>query len=185
MPPPHDQFLPQKKAAAAAATAADSDSGGSGAKEVPPNAGAQEAGGEEEAEEEVMGPAGQLMELVRRAVKRRYTLLPYIYTQFALGAGVTTTATTGGGPVLRPFWWEFTGSSFSSSSSSSSSSAALHGEEGGFMLGDALAVVPVTQPGVREVAIKLPRGSHWYDVSALWGQGGPYPSPATAITAWT
>ena len=37
---------------------------------------------------------------IRAAIRERYALLPYIYTQFRL-------ANTSGIPVLRPLWFEF------------------------------------------------------------------------------
>jgi hypothetical protein len=101
----------------------------------------------------------QLMQLVRRAVKRRYALLPYIYTQFAVAHRTGT-------PVLRPLWWEFP------------QEAWAYGVQGAFMLGEALAVVPVTAAGITRIVGKLPRG-RWFDVSALFT--GPWATPGTVF----
>ena len=80
---------------------------------------------------------------IRRAIKGRYALLPYLYTLFYL-------AHTTGVPVMRPLWAEFP------------QDESVYAEEGQFMLGDAFLVAPVTSAGASSVSVYLPTGV-WYD----------------------
>jgi alpha 1,3-glucosidase len=101
-------------------------------------------------------------ELVRRALKRRYALLPYLYTLFAENHRTAA-------PILRPVWYEFP--------------ADVRGytEQEGFMLGRALLVWPVSEPGATSAAVRLPEGL-WFDVSELFwaAPGTPLVSDGTA-----
>ena len=85
---------------------------------------------------------------IRTAIRRRYRLLPYIYTLF-LHANVSGT------PIMRPLWYEFP------------EDGAIVEEDHVFMLGDALVVAPVVTPGATTVRVILPQGPTgqevWYD----------------------
>ena len=92
-------------------------------------------------------------ELVRRALKRRYALLPYLYTLFEH-------AHRSAAPIMRPIWYEFPSDTLG------------YTEQEGFMLGRGLLVWPVLQPGSTSVAVRLPEGL-WFDVSELfWAAPG-------------
>jgi len=68
------------------------------------------------------------MQQIRAAIRARYAVLPYLYTQFAA-------AHRDGLPVLRPLWMEFP------------EDTKTFGLDDAFMLGSALLVKPVTQAG--------------------------------------
>jgi len=94
----------------------------------------------------------------RDAVRERYRLLPYVYTLFA-GAHAD------GAPVMRPLFFEFP------------DDEPTFAAEDAFLLGSALLVRPVAQPGVTSVELRLPGAparTRWYDThtSALVGEGG-------------
>ncbi|KDD74332.1 glycosyl hydrolase, partial [Helicosporidium sp. ATCC 50920] len=82
---------------------------------------------------------------VRDALRRRYRLLPYLYTLF-LRAHVSGTA------VLRPLGLEF-------------GDPELAGEERAVMLGRALLAAPVLHQGATAVSVPLPEAARWYDAS--------------------
>jgi alpha-glucosidase (family GH31 glycosyl hydrolase) len=77
------------------------------------------------------------MQQIRAAIRARYAVLPYLYTQFAA-------AHRDGLPVLRPLWMEFP------------EDTKTFGLDDAFMLGSALLVKPVTQAGVTTVDVYLP-----------------------------
>jgi alpha-glucosidase len=79
-------------------------------------------------------------------IRFRYRLLPYLYTLAHL-------ASETGAPLIRPVWWTATATSADGDVDDS------------FLLGDALLVAPVTEPGARRRAVSLPPG-RW---SSLWG----------------
>ena len=81
--------------------------------------------------EETTGP-------IREAIRRRYRMLPYIYTLFFH-------ANVSGSPVMRPLWYEFP------------QDASLATEDKVFMLGSALAVAPVLAQGKTSVRVVLPQ----------------------------
>jgi alpha 1,3-glucosidase len=92
-------------------------------------------------------------ELVRRALKRRYALLPYLYTLFEH-------AHRSAAPIMRPIWYEFPSDTLG------------YTEQEGFMLGKALLAWPVLEPGLTGVSVRLPEGL-WFDVSELfWAAPG-------------
>ena len=90
----------------------------------------------------------ETMENLKASVRRRYALLPYIYTLFARNALGT------GEPVMRPMWVEFP------------SAKSLYSVSSQWMLGEALLVNPVTEEGKRKVNTKFPgkAGDKWYSV---------------------
>uniref|UniRef100_H3CYV5 Glucosidase alpha, neutral C n=1 Tax=Tetraodon nigroviridis TaxID=99883 RepID=H3CYV5_TETNG len=92
---------------------------------------------------------------IRNAIQQRYCLLPYWYTLFHH-------AHVSGLPPLRPLWVEF---------QKEQSTFAVDNQ---YMIGGALLVCPVTDPGVQEVQVLLPgSGEVWYDVhSAKMYRGG-------------
>jgi alpha-glucosidase len=77
-------------------------------------------------------------------IRFRYRLLPYLYT-------LAHQATDTGAPLVRPLWWPGAGA------------AAASREDGGgdddcFLLGDALLVGPVCEPGATRREVQLPSG---------------------------
>ena len=85
---------------------------------------------------------------IREAIRRRYRMLPYIYTMF-LHANVS------GAPVMRPLWYEYP------------DVPEIAAEDKVFMLGNSLAVAPVLHQGEHSVRVVLPKGTAgndvWYD----------------------
>ena len=79
----------------------------------------------------------------RSAIRLRYSLLPYIYTLFE-------NATRTGEPVVRPLVWHFP------------DDERVRDRADCFLLGEALLVAPVREPGLRERSVYLPDGG-WYD----------------------
>lgn len=82
-------------------------------------------------------------DIVRRFVKLRYRLLPYVYTL------AWENATTGM-PLMRPLFFE------------DENDASLVDETGTFLWGDAFLVSPVVEPGLRRQSVRLPAGA-WFD----------------------
>jgi alpha 1,3-glucosidase len=87
---------------------------------------------------------------VREAVRGRYALLPYLYTQFR-HANLT------GAPILRPLWFDFP------------EQAGLFAAEDAFMLGPGVLVRPVTSAGAASVDVTMPG---WGGVGGGGGGGG-------------
>uniref|UniRef100_A0A8C2ICS8 Glucosidase, alpha; neutral C n=1 Tax=Cyprinus carpio TaxID=7962 RepID=A0A8C2ICS8_CYPCA len=84
---------------------------------------------------------------IRSAVQDRYRLLPYWYTLFHQ-------AHTSALPPIRPLWVEFP------------SDTSMFAVENQYMIGGALLVCPVTDPGVTEVKVLLPGSDElWYDTN--------------------
>ncbi|KAK9816687.1 hypothetical protein WJX72_003707 [[Myrmecia] bisecta] len=81
---------------------------------------------------------------IRTAIRARYALLPYYYTLFRQSF-------THGAPLLRPLWFEFP---------DAVETFAMQDE---FMLGPAMLVAPVMEPGAQTREVYLPAGSRWYD----------------------
>ncbi|KAA0711416.1 Calpain-1 catalytic subunit [Triplophysa tibetana] len=74
---------------------------------------------------------------IRLAIQQRYRLLPYWYTLFHQ-------AHTSALPPIRPLWVEFP------------KDTSMFAVENQYMIGSALLVCPVTDPGVSEVKVLLP-----------------------------
>jgi alpha-glucosidase len=82
---------------------------------------------------------------VRAALAERRRLLPYMET-------LARTAHRTGAPYVRPLWWKGTGD------------RGLRECADAFLLGDALLVAPVLEPGAVRRRVRLPRG-RWYDTA--------------------
>jgi alpha-glucosidase len=92
-------------------------------------------------------------QLVAAWIRFRYRLLPYLYTLAHL-------ASETGAPLVRPLWWP------SPDAETAGTDADV---DDAFLLGDALLVAPVTEPGGRRRAVPLPSGrwtSVWADDDA-------------------
>ncbi len=81
--------------------------------------------------------------IVRRFMKERYRLLPYLYT-------AAWRAHTSGTPLVRPLFFDFPGDTLSYT---------IFDE---YLFGDNLLVAPVIHPGIRSKKVYLPPG-YWYD----------------------
>ena len=99
---------------------------------------------------------------IREAIRRRYRLLPYIYTLF-LHANVSGT------PVMRPLWYEFPENSD------------VFAEDKVFMLGGAVAVAPVLRQGETSVRVVLPIATTTSSSSSSSSSGG---GGGDRITIW-
>jgi alpha 1,3-glucosidase len=82
---------------------------------------------------------------IREAIRQRYRILPYMYTQF-LHANVSGT------PVLRPLWYEFP------------EEEGISHREHVFMVGPSLLVAPVLHQGADKVTVTLSTNHVWYDM---------------------
>ncbi|MDF3302327.1 glycoside hydrolase family 31 protein [Streptomyces tropicalis] len=89
----------------------------------------------------------------RVALAGRRRLLPYLLTLAHL-------ARRTGAPYVRPVWW------------GAPEDRALRDCEDAFLLGDALLVAPVLEPGVERRAVRLP-GGRWYDTATGRAHEGP------------
>ena len=92
---------------------------------------------------------------IRKAIERRYRLLPYLYTVFE-------EASRTGLPVLRPLWLQYPGDAASEHNANS------------YLLGADLLVAPKLVAGKVAYIVQLPP-SGWYDTEseALIANGGP------------
>lgn len=95
----------------------------------------------------------EVLEHARGALLERRRLLPYFMTLAQL-------ARRTGAPYVRPLWW------------SAPENRALRDCEDAFLLGDALLVAPVLDPGADRRAVQLPRG-RWYDTRSERAYEGP------------
>ncbi|MFF8806353.1 glycoside hydrolase family 31 protein [Streptomyces omiyaensis] len=95
----------------------------------------------------------EVLEHARVALAERERLHPYFLTLARL-------ARMTGAPYVRPVWW------------STPEDRALRECEDAFLLGDALLVAPVLQPGADRRAVRLPRG-RWYDTATGEAYEGP------------
>ncbi|XP_071704204.1 probable glucan 1,3-alpha-glucosidase [Rutidosis leptorrhynchoides] len=84
-------------------------------------------------------------ELMRDAIRVRYTLLPYFYTLFR-------EANVSGVPVVRPLWMEFP-----------NDEATFNNDEA-FVVGNGLLVQGVYTQHAKDVTIYLPKDQTWYDI---------------------
>ncbi|MBC9718557.1 glycosyl hydrolase [Streptomyces sp. TRM66268-LWL] len=89
----------------------------------------------------------------RAALAERQRLHPYFVTLSQLAALT-------GAPYVRPLWW------------SAPEDRALRDCDDAFLLGDALLVAPVFEPGADRRAVRLPRG-RWYDTVGEQAYDGP------------
>lgn len=95
----------------------------------------------------------RVLEHARAVLAERERLHPYFVTLSRL-AGLA------GAPYVRPLWWRAPGD------------RALRECEDAFLLGDALLVAPVLEPGADRRAVRLPRG-RWYDTATGEVYEGP------------
>ncbi|NED01421.1 glycosyl hydrolase [Streptomyces sp. SID6648] len=95
----------------------------------------------------------EVLEHARAALVERERLHPYFVS-------LSHVARLTGAPYVRPVWWGAPGD------------RALRECEDAFLLGDALLVAPVLEPGVRRRAVRLPRG-RWYDTATGRAYEGP------------
>uniref|UniRef100_A0A5S6QTV9 Glucosidase II subunit alpha n=1 Tax=Trichuris muris TaxID=70415 RepID=A0A5S6QTV9_TRIMR len=94
-------------------------------------------------------------ELIRNALRLRYSLLPYWYNLFYEHS-------VSGWPIMRPLWTMFPDDEHTFS------------EEEQFMVGNALMVMPVVQAGISSVNVYLPgKNSVWYDWDTQLPSSGP------------
>lgn len=82
---------------------------------------------------------------IRDAIRQRYRILPYMYTQFFH-------ANSSGLPILRPLWYEFPEEN-------------LPTRDHVFMVGPSLLVAPVVKEGESAVVVTLPGNDLWFDLS--------------------
>jgi alpha-glucosidase len=83
----------------------------------------------------------------RKAVERRYRLLPYLYTVFEESSRT-------GAPVMRPLWFDHP------------SDESVYDEARAYLLGRDLLVAPKLVAGATSHEVKLPSGD-WYDTHTL------------------
>ncbi|MFG2881102.1 glycoside hydrolase family 31 protein [Streptomyces sp. NPDC048297] len=95
----------------------------------------------------------QVLEHARVSLRERRRLLPYFVTLAHL-------ARRTGAPYVRPLWW------------GAPEDRALRDCEDAFLLGDALLVAPVLDPGADRRTVQLPRG-RWYDTVTEQAYEGP------------
>jgi len=92
---------------------------------------------------------------IRKAIRTRYSYLPYWYTLFH-EASIT------GLPVMRPLWVEFP------------ADTSVFGVQEMFMVGPALLVHPIVEAGRSSAKVALPgTRNHWYDVETYEAHTGP------------
>ncbi|GAA2594523.1 glycoside hydrolase family 31 protein [Streptomyces axinellae] len=101
----------------------------------------------------------EVLEGARAALEERERLMPYFVTLAQL-------AHRTGAPYVRPVWWQHP------------RDRALRDCEDAFLLGDALLVAPVLEPGARTREVRLPSG-RWYDTAT----GRAYEGPRTVRLA--
>ncbi|MGP3981843.1 glycoside hydrolase family 31 protein [Streptomyces sp. KR80] len=95
----------------------------------------------------------EVLEHARVALRERERLLPYFVTLAHL-------AQRTGAPYVRPLWWH------------APQDRRLRDCEDAFLLGDALLVAPVLEPGTTRRAVRLPPG-RWYDTATGHAHDGP------------
>lgn len=90
-----------------------------------------------------------VMGIVKSAIQTRYSLLPYWYTAFALHLIDSR-------PIIRPLWFDFMADPRTVSESIAT--------EEQIMVGDAMLIRPVLEPGVNSVDVYLPgQEETWFD----------------------
>ena len=91
---------------------------------------------------------------IRKAIRTRYSYIPYMYTLFA-------EARLTGMPMMRPLWMEFP------------KEESVFEEQSAFMLGNALLVRPVVRAGQSSVQLRLPGKEAWYDTESYYRYNAP------------
>ena len=86
----------------------------------------------------------QVEDNMRKMLDLRYRLLPYIYSE-------AWQVTKNGSTIMRPLVMDFNGDS----------SAIQQRYE--YMFGKSILAVPITEPGVTQWKVYLPKGTAWYD----------------------
>jgi alpha-glucosidase len=99
----------------------------------------------------------RVLEHARAALTERERLMPYLET-------LAHMARSTGAPYVRPLWWN------------APHDRALRECGDAFLLGDALLVAPVLEPGSASRAVRLPRGL-WYDTAT----GEPHHGPGQVL----
>ena len=96
-----------------------------------------------------------VLPLIREQIRFRYRLLPYLYTLLYRASAYNE-------PIIRPTFYDF------------ESDERTFEENDDFLLGSALLVASVVEPGQRERSVYLPKGpAGWYDFySGQWYQSG-------------
>lgn len=105
-------------------------------------------------------------QLIRAAIRRRYLILPYLYT-------LMRKTHDEGIPIMRPLWMEFT------------DDTKTFGLDDTYLLGDSLLLKPVTASGQSDVLVYFPGGEEqvWYDFDTYQQHsGGRTDSIATPMT---
>jgi alpha-glucosidase len=95
---------------------------------------------------------GGVEKIVRESLELRYKLLPYLYAKFWESSET-------GAPIQRPLLFDF------------QHDATARGTDDQYLLGDALLVAPVMQPGMVARSVYLPKGT-WYDWHSGVAHGG-------------
>jgi alpha-glucosidase len=95
----------------------------------------------------------ETLETARTVLRERYALLPYWYT-------LAWQAHRTGAPYVRPLLW------------ADPADEQLRDVDDAFLLGDALLVAPILEPGTDERTVRLPPG-RWYDRRTLQPHDGP------------
>lgn len=106
----------------------------------------------------------EVLGIAREHLHLRERLLPYWYT-------LAWEATTTGAPLVRPLFWP------------DNRDAALRAVDDAFLLGDALLVAPVVEPGATSRTVRLPAG-RWaaLDGTDRWDGGATVTLPAPLAT---
>jgi len=96
------------------------------------------------------------LDRIRSALRARYALLPFWYTQFYL-------ASHSGAPVMRPLWYQYP------------TDPEVLTNQDSFLIGSDLLVRPVVHAGGISARVYLPGSEPWYDVVSLetFGSGAP------------
>lgn len=102
---------------------------------------------------EPWGFGAEVLEHAGKAMRERERLMPYLYTLAHL-------ARRTGEPYVRPLWWYDT------------EDRKLRDCGDAFLLGGALLVAPVLEPGSDVRSLRLPRG-RWYDTATGAAHEGP------------
>jgi alpha-glucosidase len=99
----------------------------------------------------LLGPAVEAR--LRKAIERRYKLLPYIYTAFE-------ESSRNGLPVMRPLWLEYPGDTTTLTNDKA------------FLLGRDLLVAPKLVPGTDPYDVTLPQAAWWDTLTGELNPGG-------------